>query len=234
MHVQRKPLVPRSLMRPCIGVKEGMAGAMLAFVLSGCVSSTPPSKPSQSKPAPSVPVSQELRPPKERLAVMGITASPERLVQFAAQGDATVVDLLLQTGLSGNTSEPDRQVTALHNAAAQGHLRIIQMLIEHGADVNAADWHGNTPLINAAYFGRLEAVKALLEKGAHINAVSKEGITALTAATYSGNDLVASYLLEKGADPSLRNAGGEAALAVAQRAKRGVVATSIQQRSGNK
>jgi hypothetical protein len=228
MHVHRKYVVRSNLMKSSLGIKEGVAGAMLACVLSGCVSNTPP-------PAPiSKPVSQELRPPKERLAVMGITPSPERLVQFAAQGDGTVVGLLLQTGMSANTSEPVRQVTALHNAAAQGHLRIIQTLIEHGADVNAADWHGNTPLINAAYFGHLDAVKALLEKGANINAISKEGITALTAATYSGNDLVASYLLAQGAASSLPKDGSNAPLAVAQRAKRDAVAASIQQGLGNK
>lgn len=167
---------------------------------------------------------------QQRLTLMGIVPTPERWVQFAAQGDGTVVDLLLQSGMGANDHESTRQVTALHNAAAQGHLRILKLLIERGADVNVTDWHGNTPLINAAYFGHMDVVKALLEKGANVNTISKEGTTALIAAIYSGKEPLINYLLSFGADPSLPEEVANMPLVVAQRARRDIIATQIKHR----
>jgi ankyrin repeat protein len=177
---------------------------------------------------------QDAEAAKKRLALMGILPTPERLVQFAAQGDTTVLDLLLQASMDVNASDPVRHVSALHNAAAQGHLSISKSLIERGADVNATDWRGNTPLINAAYFGHLDVVKVLLEKSANINAVSNEGITALSAAIYSGKEPVISYILSMGADPALPKEADKLPLTVAQRAGRDVTANQIQRRLTDK
>src|SRR5690349_21666469 len=47
-------------------------------------------------------LAQETQTAKQRLAIMGIAPTPERLTQFAAQGDSTVVGLLLQSGLRIN------------------------------------------------------------------------------------------------------------------------------------
>lgn len=140
---------------------------------------------------------------QQRLAVMGIDVNAARLIQFAAQGDVMVVDLLLSAGLSVNADEPSRQVTALHNAAAQGHLRLVGLLVERGAGVNPVDWRGNTPLINAAYFGRTEVVRRLLAHGADVSHVSKDGNTALIAAVLSGNPSTVKLLVAAGFDLSL-------------------------------
>lgn len=137
-----------------------------------------------------------------RLARMGVEASSERLAQYAAQGDATVVRLLLQAGVDVNTADRQRQVTAMHNAAAQGHLALMAMLVERGADVDRRDWHGNTPLINAAWYGRLDAIKFLQARGARLDTVTDEGQTALSAARYSGNQAVVDYLEAQGARPA--------------------------------
>jgi membrane-associated phospholipid phosphatase len=137
----------------------------------------------------------------QRLTVMGIAPSTERLVQFAAQGDVTMVELLLASGVRVDSTDPVRHVTALHNAASQGHTRLVKLLIERGALVDAADWHGNTPLIAAAYAGRLDAARLLLQNGAQVNAVSKEGQTALSVAALRGDKALTAYLLEQGAAP---------------------------------
>jgi ankyrin repeat protein len=147
----------------------------------------------------------------KRLAAMGIVPEPERLVQFAAQGDATVVELLLQAGVPVQATESMRLVTALHNAASQGHIRLAATLIERGADVNAADRYGNTPLINAAYRGNLEMVKLLLQKGASINARSAAGVSALSAAVYSGQGGLVNFLLARNPQAELVEAAREVA-----------------------
>ncbi|NVE01799.1 ankyrin repeat domain-containing protein [Massilia sp. BJB1822] len=169
--------------------------------------------------------------PSQRLATMGLEATPARLVQFAAQGDANVVALLLQAGVGVNAAEPLRQVTALHNAAAQGHVSLMKKLLEQGANVNAADWYGTTPLIAAAYFGQTEAVRLLLQQGATVNAVSKQGETALTAAVYSGKEALLDMLLAQGASPALPAAGMQP-LAIAQRAGRSNMAAALQKSAG--
>ena len=65
-------------------------------------------------------------------------------------------------------------VTALHLAAASGNAALVQLLVEHGADVNAkeAEW-GQTPLIFAAAQNRADAIRALLAAGADAAITSK-------------------------------------------------------------
>jgi ankyrin repeat protein len=152
---------------------------------------------------------------KKRLEAMGVAPTAEHLVQFSAQGDGIIVDLLLQSGLTVNSYEALRMVSPLHNAAAQGHTRLVNMFLERGANVNATDWHGNTPLMNAAYFGRLDISKILITKGAEVNAMSKQGQTALVAAIYSGNQELVAYLLSQGANPELGEP--EPSLVIAER-----------------
>ncbi len=165
---------------------------------------------------------------RERLAQRGIDASAERLVQFAAQGDVPVVELLLAAGLNAASAEPRHQVSALHNAAAQGHVRLISLLLDRGADVNAADRYGNTALIDAAYFGQLQAVKALLARGANVAAVSGDGQTALSAAVYSGKDALVALLLAHEGAAALPASALEAAAIAAGRAQRTAAADMIR------
>ncbi|KAI4803040.1 hypothetical protein KUCAC02_006599 [Chaenocephalus aceratus] len=53
---------------------------------------------------------------------------------------------------------------------------------EDGAEVNAPDKHGLTPLISACYEGHASCVKVLLEKGADKDRKGPDGISAFEAA----------------------------------------------------
>jgi ankyrin repeat protein len=58
--------------------------------------------------------------------------------------------------------------TALHIAAAYGHVKYIEMLLDAGADINAADEKGLTPLMMAVAWDRFDAVSFLLSRGARV------------------------------------------------------------------
>lgn len=79
----------------------------------------------------------------------------------AEEGDATFSRQLLELGADPNTSHLGR--TALHAAVAEDHLEIVSLLLQHGADVNAADLDGYTPLSNVK---SLECLELLLAAGA--------------------------------------------------------------------
>ncbi len=69
-------------------------------------------------------------------------------------------------------------VTAIRNADAQ----VVRKLIEDGADVNARDAEGNTPLILASFYASPKCVALLLEEGADANVANEAGVTALVRA----------------------------------------------------
>ncbi|WP_257254281.1 ankyrin repeat domain-containing protein, partial [Endozoicomonas sp. SESOKO3] len=60
--------------------------------------------------------------------------------------------------------------TPLYLAAREGHTDIVQLLIEAGADLNAALPNGASPLFIAARKGHTDIVKLLIEAGAELNA----------------------------------------------------------------
>ena len=65
-----------------------------------------------------------------------------------------------------------------HRYAPAGLLVAVKYLVEDtGADVNAADHEGNTPLHNAAARGDIEMIKYLISKGADVTRVNREGQT---------------------------------------------------------
>jgi ankyrin repeat protein/HEAT repeat protein len=94
-----------------------------------------------------------------------------------------------------------------------GRLEPARILIEQGADVNAADWEGFTPLMTAARNGRTDIAGLLLDKGARIDERSKTRETALMMALSGGNTGVAQLLLDRGADTAAVDAQGKGVLA---------------------
>lgn len=84
-------------------------------------------------------------------------------------------------------------------------------LLADGADVNAVDEEGFTPLLFAAADDSVDVVRLLLEAGANVNAANSGGETPLFKATMntsSGALTIAKLLLEHGADPHAPTSDG--------------------------
>ncbi len=84
---------------------------------------------------------------------------------------------------------------ALSDAAAES-IRMVQLLIELGADVDVQSTGGYTPLMVAAGRGKTDIVKELLEAGANVNIKSKNGETALGIARKKGYSETAAAIKE--------------------------------------
>jgi ankyrin repeat protein/L-ascorbate metabolism protein UlaG (beta-lactamase superfamily) len=72
------------------------------------------------------------------------------------------------------------QQTPLHEAAFSGNIRLIDLLVKHGADIEALNEEGSTPLLYISQAGQAEAIDRLLEHGARLDVRNRYGETPLT------------------------------------------------------
>lgn len=110
------------------------------------------------------------------------------------------------------TTEADRK---LLSAARSGDLTGVKECLGAGANVNARDDKGETPLTLAASGGHTSLAKVLLDKGADVNAQSAAGVTALMHAVFRNYTDLLNLLLQKGATVDLRQPQGGTALILA-------------------
>lgn len=103
----------------------------------------------------------------------------------------------------------------LISAAGDGEKRRVQLLLSAGADVNASDRDGYTPVMRAAEKGHLSVVKVLLAAGANVN-VSQGGESLLMKIVANGDLLTAERLVAAGADVNHRARDGQTALDIAR------------------
>lgn len=115
-------------------------------------------------------------------------------------------------GVTGLATIPGR--TAMHYAAdVYGKtIPIFQLLLAHGADINARDGYGRTPLNLMASYGQIEPIRFLLKRGAQVNVKNQWGTTALMYAANSHYLDILKALLARGAQVNARDLEGKTAL----------------------
>ncbi|KAF6226268.1 hypothetical protein HO133_009134 [Letharia lupina] len=89
--------------------------------------------------------------------------------------------------------------TPLFHAALNGHVKLCQLLLTHGANPNTS-FDGIPILSESAKTGNLELIKVLIEHGAEINVTDLEDQDALQKASMKGDKALVAYLLEQGAN----------------------------------
>jgi len=126
-------------------------------------------------------------------------ASQERstlLIEAAGENLEYAVLFLLKNGAKVNA----RTVTTpLVKAATKGHSRILEILLQYGADINAkTDKSEKTPLYFAAWKGHIRIVEILLQHGADTNAKTSANETPLYVAAGEGHTRIVEILLQHG------------------------------------
>ncbi len=143
-------------------------------------------------------------------------AGGDTLLHYAAKaGKEDHIASLLASGADVN--ERVKGATPLHLAKSP---EAAARLVAAGADPNAPDKDGATPLLRALKEGRADVAADLVGRGADLNRPDYDGATPLHAAIANGQTDVAKRLLAGGADVTVRNAKGQTALQAAALAGR--------------
>ncbi len=99
-----------------------------------------------------------------------------------------VAEYLVKAGASVNAhSQNELKVTPLQSAVAARHSKIVELLLEHGADPNVRQAGGFTPLHAAAQNGDADIIRILLFGGAVLNSKNDEGKTPFDLAAEAGH-----------------------------------------------
>jgi ankyrin repeat protein len=111
------------------------------------------------------------------LCPLGARAQDKHEEFFAAarKGDVAAVKAFLDAGVDVN-SKTRYGATALSYACDKGHVEVVRLLVERGADVNVKDtFYGEVPLGWALSHGHVQVVKLLLDKAAGIERALMSG-----------------------------------------------------------
>jgi len=141
------------------------------------------------------------------------------LMTAAHSGDPVVLEALLAAGADIEARDHFYGETALIFATIENHARAVELLVEHGADVNGAsaamDYESRragqsilglgewTPVMYAARENALDAGRALIAAGADLDVQDPDGATALVIAIINAHYEFANMLIDAGADTNL-------------------------------
>ena len=139
----------------------------------------------------------------------------DALRRAAQSGQVSDAESILQNKPDPVNCRDARGWTPLHNAAFNGQTKMIQLLLAHGATVDATDKDGATPLHVAATTDNPDAIEALLQGGAQISALDHQGETPLQKAAEAGSLPATEVFLRHHASTEERGSKGPPALNIA-------------------
>jgi ankyrin repeat protein len=158
------------------------------------------------------------------------------LLKAAKSGDVNIAKVLFKCSSSDSCNDNDQyRSTPLTYAAIYGHMEVVRMLLEEGANIERTDGSVYTALHQAVWNGHLDVCRLLLDWGAKVDALNKARNTPLIWAAWAGHLSIAKLLVERGADVSLKNVDGDTALDFARREGKSDVAewlNSVSRRKG--
>lgn len=128
---------------------------------------------------------------------------------------ASLIALLMILPASASTGKLDARLQA---AAANGDAAAIALLIKQGANLEARDESGATPLLIATRHNHVDAARVLIDAGANVNAKDRIQDSAYLHAGARGHNEILKMTLTHGADlKSTNRYGGTALIPAAER-----------------
>lgn len=106
---------------------------------------------------------------------------------------------------------------AIHEAARSGYTGILEYLVQKlGADINAANQKGQTPLHLSVLHRKIDTIQAILRLNGNVNAQNGNGDTPLNLACALASTSIARLLIDHGADPYISNRQNKNAIQLAR------------------
>ncbi len=150
------------------------------------------------------------------LLAAGAKYKEEALIAAIGEGCPSLAETLLASGINTKGEMGEK---LLRVASRAGMREMVKMLLADGANVNAADEAGDTPLLHAVMPNGIGisddkegTVKVLLDAGADVNAKNNANRTPLFFATMVGHKDIVGLLLAAGADVNVQDEDGRTAL----------------------
>ncbi|MDH3285529.1 MAG: ankyrin repeat domain-containing protein [Acidobacteriota bacterium] len=165
-------------------------------------------------------------PPEALCSPVGRGETP--VCEAAAGGHTDVVAALLDAGTPARQQCADGQ-PLVSLAAGPAGVQLVDLLAARGADLDARNRMGNTPLIIASAQGRRDVVETLLRHGADPDLRGDQRRTALMAAAAAGRIEVVRGLVAAGVRTGTRDEEGRTAETIARARGHTEIAEHLEQ-----
>ena len=148
------------------------------------------------------------------------------LVCVCKVGNTSALEYLLTYGVNVNTQRKcinkinifNRKIeTPLIEAARNGDVQNVSLLLELNADVSLCDHNGDSPLVVSAINGHAECLSILLKRNACVSQCNKDGLSPLAVAACKGHTECVKLLLQNNASVSHCDKHGQTPLFFAAR-----------------
>ncbi|KAM0388820.1 hypothetical protein ACHAQC_009472 [Fusarium culmorum] len=139
-------------------------------------------------------------------SVDGDSLNKDEALTWAIMNEQTeLVKTIVKDGVNIDLGTGPSKLAAINYAALMGSAEIISILKDSGANLEAKDMDGLTPLHNAAYFGRTEAVELLCDLGADTKCRSNKGVTPLHCTARGGSCKIIQLVFDGNIDVDCRD-----------------------------
>ena len=131
------------------------------------------------------------------------------------EADLTLKTILQSETFNVNASNQFKRSPLYYAAKTEDHADLVSYLISLGADVNARDVMGVSPLAATCWHDNADVASCIVDSGADVNILDKDGSTPLIQACSNTSTRVATILLEAGCDLNHKTTSGVTALIAA-------------------
>ena len=119
----------------------------------------------------------------------------DALYWSAWAGDLSKCEFLLARGANVNHVRVEDNYTPLHTSSLNGRTSVVELLIDHGADIEAKARIGFTPLHYVAQEGHLATARLLVTRGARTDAAKSSGGMPIHMAATNNRHQVLEFLV---------------------------------------